>query len=59
MELLKVANGLDLNYGTQKVHSESKNLLIPHHCPITVLVIIAPPFSASIDSVRPRGEVRF
>ena len=55
MELSKATNGLDLDYGTQKIHSQSKTLLIPHHRPVTVHVTVAPPFFASADSAHPRG----
>ena len=56
LELLKATNDLDLDYGTQKVHSQSKTLLILHHRSVTVHPTVAPPFLASADSVCPRGD---
>ena len=55
LELLKATNGLDLDYGTQKVHYQRKTLLITHHGPVTVHPTVAPPFLASADSAHPRG----
>ena len=52
LELLKATNGLDLDYGTEKVHSKSKILLISHHLPVTIHHTVAPPFLASADSAR-------
>ena len=56
LELLKVTNGLDLDYGTQKVHSQSKNLLIPHYRPLYCSITVAPPFLYSMDFACPRGR---
>ena len=55
LKLLKATNDLDFDYMTQKVHSQSKTLLISHHHLVTVHPTVTPPFLPSTDSTRPGG----